>query len=333
MYWRATRSSMASKQLERSRPRQTHASLLFVLLMLSTFLYETYQLTKGSTEKLIGTLNVVICMSICGDRGDEALISVKSALLWVNELDTYAFHFFTDDSETVMNQFVDKILQGEKDGHVDNVEYFFHTIRMSEIQEMFKLCSANRLLIPQELTNIEAYMYVDSDVIWLEDPRNLMHLFSDFNSKQEIGLAYEIVGRNKTGWYNHVDQDGRHFFGLNGLNAGVGLYRVRDPSKTWQEWDLIIKEHRNNLPLGDQDVLNEYLWQHQQKLYILDCQWNRRKDSACMLPRPAGILHGNRAVFHDGLKYDDEYTLYWNLVKAVSLEGFPATNSDKRTQR
>ena len=156
----------------------------------------------------------------------------------------------------------------------------------------------------------------------VEDPANLMQEFSRFTSDHEIGMAYEIETSEKEGWYHHTPQGNRTFVGPTGLDAGVGIYKIRDKMTTWEAFQNIIQENEGNLPLGDQDVLNEYLAHRPLKFYKLACHWNRRTDSRC-LPGSRGILHGNRGVFYGALEPSDEYVLRWTLVNTLPFEGFP----------
>jgi len=250
-----------------------------------------------------------------------------SPLLHKSNQHDYEFHFFTDESEGVKAEFIDKMLDVGKGKPMENVALEFHSIDISKIPNLFKLCSTNRLLIPQELSsNINEYIYVDTDVLWLQDPADLFQHFSDFTADQEIGMAYEIESSEKIGRYHTIPQGERKFYGPTGLNAGIGMYKVRDKTKMWEDVEKVIQKHKDNLPLGDQDVLNDYLAHHPLKFYKLACHWNRRTDSGCV-PGTQGILHGNRGVFYGALEPINEYALRWNLVKALPFEGFPTVNS------
>ena len=274
---------------------------------------------------------VVVCMSICGSNGPEALISVKSALLQKSNQHEYEFHFFTDESERVKKDLIDEMLLVGKGKPMENVALVFHTIKLTKMQYLFKLCAANRLLMPIELDQaIDEYIYVDSDTLWLEDPANLMEEFSWFNSDNEIGMTYEVETSEKIGWYHTQPQINRTFYGPTGLNSGVGIYRIHDRNTTWNAFEKVVQEHEGNLPLGDQDVLNAYLARHPLKFYKLACHWNRRPDSRC-LSSTRGILHGNRRAFHQPLKPSDEYVLRWTLVKALPFEGFSVEDSQLPT--
>ena len=108
-------------------------------------------------------------MSICGPNGPEALISVKSALLHKSNQHDYEFHFFTDESEGVKAEFIDKMLDVGKGKPMENVALVFRSIAMSKMQHLFRPCSANRLLMPKELSNTtDEFIYVDTDTLWLK---------------------------------------------------------------------------------------------------------------------------------------------------------------------
>ena len=287
----------------------------------------TSRVSTSSDKKTL-----VICMSICGTNGPEALISVKSALLHKSEQHKYEFHFFTDESEGLKTEFIDYMLKIGQGNSMENVAMKFHPIENTKMMHLFKLCATNRLLMPKELSSTtDEYIYVDTDTLWLEDPANLMQEFSRFTSDQEIGLAYEIETSEKEGWYHSTPQGNRTFVGPTGLNSGVGIYKIRDKMTMLVAFEKIIQENEGNLPLGDQDVLNEYLAHRPLKFYKLACQWNRRTDSKCVLGI-RGILHGNRGVFHGALEANDEYVLQWNLVKALPFDGFPTVQISKKRE-
>jgi len=266
-----------------------------------------------------------IALSVCGDRGYEALISLKSALLLMNSVSTYEFHIFTDGSllvETAFSKHVKKANQFHS-GH-ENVRYKFYEIDMSnEIQSLFRPCSANRLIMPEQLHNISQFIYVDTDIIWLEDPANIFQEFSKFDGSQELGFAYEIENDafDEASYYNHVNYS-LPIFGPNGINAGVALFRVKNPKRTCAEFREIAAKYRSQIHLGDQDVLNYYGNSHPEQIFRLECQYNRRTDSKCK-NYTKGILHGNRLVFHaDLVKPFSEYPLRFNLVKSIPVPGF-----------
>ena len=312
------------------QPRLTRRVLLVpACLVLISFLCSSSGALPGLSfqfQSLPSNKPVVICQSICGSRGHEALISAKSAFLHMSERRNYQFHFFTDDSEPVKTAFIAELPSPSES--MKNVKFNFYTIEdtKSGLQALFQPCSANRLIMPHKLdSSISEYIYVDTDTLWLRDPADLFDLFSDFTGSQELGLAYEVETSEPNGWYHVTPQGERKFYGPTGLNAGVLLHKINyDPSLMWREFEQIMRDHGNNLPLGDQDVLNHYLALHPSHYYKLPCHWNRRSDSKCAsLMR--GVLHGNRQIFYSAPKPTDpryEYALSWKFVNAMPVEGF-----------
>jgi lipopolysaccharide biosynthesis glycosyltransferase len=192
----------------------------------------------------------------------------------------------------------------------------------NEIQNLFRPCSANRLIIPAQLHDVSRFIYVDTDVIWLEDPAIVFQEFSKFDESQELGFAYEIENDavDETSFYHAVKYP-LPIFGPNGVNAGVAFFRVKDPKRTCDEFLEIALKYKSQMGLGDQDVLNFYGSSHPEKIFRLECQYNRRTDSKCTI-YTKGILHGNRHVFHsDMVKPFNEYPLRFNLVKSIPVHG------------
>ena len=71
--------------------------------------------------------SVHVVMSVCGDRGHEALISLKSALLHSNTYTEYHFHLFTDGTRAVEADFLRHVKTFNLRGSMQNVHY--HWVR------------------------------------------------------------------------------------------------------------------------------------------------------------------------------------------------------------
>ena len=286
---------------------------------------------------------VHIAMSVCGDRGSEALVSLKSAVLLMNVKNVYAISIFTDGSHAVERAFSQHVRAYNKSlGEAKknkNVQFYFYKIDMStEIQFLFRRCSANRLIIPLELAKLQVspkYIYVDTDVIWLEDPAIIFKEFSKFDEVQQFGFAYEVEtseGMRDNRSYYHKTGYRLPIFGPNGINAGVALFRVKDAVRTCGELVHIARKYKSKMRLGDQDVLNFYGHYNQGHIFRLGCQFNRRTNSKCDI-YTGGILHGNRGTFHQKMKVLNEYPLRYNLVKTIPLQGFDAGISLSKRSR
>ncbi|CAN7939595.1 unnamed protein product, partial [Ixodes hexagonus] len=64
----------------------------------------------------------------------------------------------------------------------------------------------------------------------------------------------------------------------------------------------IIKDHKDEFPLGDQNILNVVFHNDSDKMHLMSCRWNYRTDnceydSSCH-GETAALLHGSRGAFH-----------------------------------
>ena len=108
------------------------------------------------------------------------------------------------------------------------------------------------------------------------------------------------------------------YYGTTGLNSGIlllSLERVRKMGFS-RERDRLIEHHhpRNELPLGDQDVLNAYCHKYPHAVHVLPCTMNVRFDSACYEGMPI-ILHGNAMHFNITTK---PYAYLYNVFGAAT---------------
>lgn len=210
-------------------------------------------LTESKLEKLPeSTIN--IAMSICGDRGYEALVSLKSAVLFMNSVSNYEFHLFTDGSLEVEGAFTKHVKAHQLLNDTKNVCYKFYSIDMrDEIQSLFRPCSANRLIIAEKLSRLSQFVYVDTDVIWLEDPANIFQEFAKFNQSQELGFAYEIENEavDETSFYHRknthfqfLDRMGStlelHFFASK-IHSALVKNSCKSQLRTGRNWVWVIK--------------------------------------------------------------------------------------------
>ena len=92
---------------------------------------------------------------------------------------------------------------------------------------MFRICATARLFVHEMLPSVDAGIYLDSDVLLLDNIWNLWSFFSKFNPAQVMAMS--AVEFSYGGIYNipHFGPPGV------GLNAGVimmNLTRMRDMS-------------------------------------------------------------------------------------------------------
>jgi UDP-xylose:glucoside alpha-1,3-xylosyltransferase len=177
-----------------------------------------------------------------------------------------------------------------------------------EWRRLFKLCASQRIFLPEILPTIDSLLYVDTDVLFLDDIKNIYNHFKLFNKTQIAALAPEHEWETM-GWYNRF---ARHpYYGKMGLNSGVMLMNLtRMRSFNFIEKMLPFYEtYKYNITWGDQCLLNILFHFYPETLYVYDCSWNYRPDH-CMYGQScreaevtgARILHGCRRVFMDESK-------------------------------
>lgn len=252
----------------------------------------------------------------CGNRLDETLTMVKSALLF--SLKKIKFHIFAEDP--LAQQFEERLNQWPRSISA-KFQYRIYPISFSvgnadEWKKLFKPCAAQRLFLPVILKDVDSLLYVDTDVLFLRPMDDIWNLLKSFNGTQLAAMApeHEVP---KIGWYSRF---ARHpFYGVTGVNSGVmlmNLTRIRStlfknsmiPSGL--SWDDLLhplyQKYKNHITWGDQDLLNIIFHYNPERLFIFPCQWNYRPDhcmygSNCKGAEEEGvsILHGNRGVYHD----------------------------------
>ncbi|XP_074815777.1 glucoside xylosyltransferase 2 isoform X2 [Natator depressus] len=252
----------------------------------------------------------------CGDRLEETLIMLKSAVLFSYR--KLKFHIFAEDS---LKPEFEKKLREWPSSYTKKFEYSVYPIAFSvgnaqEWKKLFKPCAAQRLFLPVILKDVDSLLYVDTDVLFLRPIDDIWSFLKEFNSTQLAAMApeHEIP---KIGWYSRF---ARHpYYGTTGVNSGVmlmNLTRIRNtPFKNsmiptglmWEEMLYpLYQKYKNYITWGDQDLLNIIFYFNPESLYVFPCQWNYRPDhcmygSNCKGAEEEGIsvLHGNRGVYHD----------------------------------
>ncbi|NXT56868.1 GXLT2 xylosyltransferase, partial [Pluvianellus socialis] len=275
---------------------------------------------KPGEQKHLKEPSSLPCMHLavvaCGDRLEETLIMLKSAVLFSNR--RLCFHIFAEDS---LKPEFEKKLKEWPSSYTKKFEYNIYPITFSvgnaqEWKKLFKPCAAQRLFLPVILKDVDSLLYVDTDVLFLRPIDDIWHILKEFNSTQLAAMApeHEIP---KIGWYSRF---ARHpYYGTTGVNSGVmlmNLTRIRNtqfknsmiPSGlTWEEMLYpLYQKYKNYITWGDQDLLNIIFYFNPECLYVFPCQWNYRPDhcmygSNCKGAEEEGvsILHGNRGVYHD----------------------------------
>ncbi|XP_063605885.1 glucoside xylosyltransferase 2-like, partial [Penaeus indicus] len=175
-----------------------------------------------------------------------------------------------------------------------------------DMRNMFRVCATERLFLPDMFPDLDAAIYIDTDLVFLRPPEDLWAEFRKFNDRQVAAMAPCLYHYGST--RNKIP-----FYGSSGLNAGImhmNLTRMKSfPGGGWTPAVMkVFDNFRQRIKLADQDMLNILFHKHPQKLYELGCEWNYRvwqcSQGSNMCPQAStngvSILHGNALAFVSG---------------------------------
>ncbi|XP_048729454.2 glucoside xylosyltransferase 2-like [Ostrea edulis] len=248
--------------------------------------------------------SIHLAVVVCGDRGNESIILIKSAILFTKSF--IIIHIFSEQElhSSLQQQIASwpRVISEKFEYHLYDISY---PDSNNEWKMLFKPCASQRLFIPSLLTNVDSVLYVDTDILFLSPLEEIWFHFTRFNNTQLIALAPESEDR-QTGWYNRF---ARHpYYGELGVNSGVMLMNLtRLRNSTWLPSVMkYYREYKLKITWGDQDLINIYFHFHPDELYIYPCEWNYRPDhcmytSVCKGADRSGayILHGNRRAMQN----------------------------------
>ena len=92
---------------------------------------------------------------------------------------------------------------------------------------MFRICATARLFIHEMLPEVDAGIYLDTDIVLMDNIKNLWSFFSQFTSAQVMGMA---ATENYYGKVTNIPYFGPPGVGLNGGVALINLTRMREMS-------------------------------------------------------------------------------------------------------
>lgn len=217
--------------------------------------------------------NVTLAVVACGDRLQETLTMIKSAIV----MSKVPLTVIVLAEDSLIDSFKEK-LQDWRTNTNNNLDYrvlplTFPIQNAFEWRKLFKPCASQRLFLPVSflffsvnhlimmpcfqtiLTDVDSLLYVDTDVLFLTPVETVWSHFSKMNASQMVALAPEHEEPN-VGWYNRF---ARHpYYGELGVNSGVMLMNLTRMRKfQWVEYVIpIYEKYKLQITFGDQDIIN-----------------------------------------------------------------------------
>lgn len=306
------------KNIYKKHPTAYKCMGLFFITFLILYMYllRLIIITEGTSNKLQNKddfnvpyttyqrHDIVVAVVACGDRLQETLNMLKSALMFTK----YKLNFIIVTEDSLMDSFKEKLDEWKiKSKHSFEYEVFpltFPPKNAEEWKTLFKPCAAQRLFLPDILPNVDSVLYMDTDTLFFTPVEDVWNYFRLMNSSQIAAVSPEHEDPN-VGWYNRFAQ--HPYYGKLGVNSGVMLMNLtRMRIFRWSEYVVpIYKKYKYKITWGDQDIINIIFHYHSDKLYIYSCRYNYRPDhcmymSVCKTAEEEGVavIHGSRGFFH-----------------------------------
>jgi len=145
--------------------------------------------------------------------------------------------------------------------------------RLDSMIKEFKTCSPARLFIHEMLPDVDAAIFLDSDVILMDNIQNLWNYFRHFSSAQLVGMA---ATENIYNEVKNLPYYGPPGVGLNGGVMLLNLTRMRAMSGAGFTGSVrwVYSKYQSLLWRADQDILNIIFGTSPWYMYELPCTWN-----------------------------------------------------------
>ncbi|CAN7988136.1 unnamed protein product, partial [Ixodes hexagonus] len=167
-------------------------------------------------------------------------------------------------------------------------------------KQLFAPCSTQRLFFPDMLPKEEAVLYLDADIILLRPVEELWAVFGLMNQNHLIAQSYEIEDLATNPYLNYGSVPFPKPYGVNAGVMPMNLTRMRNFG--WvAKVEPFLEKYGKRLKWADQDIVNIVFNENPDRLFIMPCKWNFRRDNcqfheSCKGEAPA-LLHANQGLF------------------------------------
>ncbi|XP_070382368.1 glucoside xylosyltransferase 2-like [Dermacentor albipictus] len=280
------------------------AALTAVCLMMHDVPYLSrhgpYAFSKAAKSPSTLTERVKLVVVTCDSALNLTLTNIKSAVAFTTmplELLLFADEENREALQQTISLWPESVLK--------RLHYKVSAVKFPEPDSetwrgLFRPCASQRLFIPSLLPGVDAVIYVDADVLFVSPIEMLWQHFASMNTSHLAAMAPESEDY-ASNWYRN---SARHpSYQPLGVNSGVMLMNLTRMRKFgWEEHMRPLQQvYGENIPWGDQDLLNIFFGTNPERLLVFSCRWNYRTDH-CMhgthcTEGPPAVVHGSRNVF------------------------------------
>lgn len=277
---------------------------------------------------------------ICGSHFNLGMASIKSAVAF----STSPLHLFIFADEENRDKIIREVSSWPENVRRRvkcNVRPTWFPMNLYRYWwDVFTPCATERLFLPSLLTEEDAVIYVDTDVVFLHPVEDLWRIFFAMNEQQIAAIAPDTESRMDNKYLNEAKHP---FVQPFGLNSGVLLMNLTRMRNFGLERRLveIKKEFEGIITWNDQDLLNILFARNPEKLFTISCRWNYRAEhcngTALCTDGPVAVVHGSRKMV--AWKREPAFVALHNAMQLHNVgeslvDGFiPALNSSLRTTR
>lgn len=273
--------------------------LTALTLLVSFFFTKNYKNTLQQMQSYRKTRESVIITVGCGATFVPKILSViRSALLFSKSTEKLRFEVFCDFKQRSIIERSLERFKSLREFTINMHNPSFPKENRYIWQNMFAKCSAQRIFVANILTEVDAAIYVDTDVLFLASPGEMFQIFEKFSERQLAAMVFNSY--ENTSWYPKKAKN--PFYGKFGLNAGVifmNLTRMREINFERNVMTVMKEYHNFGFKWGDQCLLNTYFKYYPQQVYELPSEYNYRTDFCNLRLNITSLklLHGSRHVF------------------------------------
>ncbi|KAL8562611.1 hypothetical protein ACOMHN_045875 [Nucella lapillus] len=264
----------------------------------------------------------------CGERVEEGLMMVKSAAILTTS--RLMLHIFSESSNHHNFSTTLDSWPGEVRGRVGYRLYPITTPDDPDAKgwenPQWRPCSNHRLFLPSFLPDVDAVIYLDSDILLLTSVNPAWGLFGQFSADHMLAMAPDSE-KKVDSWYKQVART--PYVPPTGVNSGVilmNLTRMRQSrwTKRIVEYSQIYRKvccYPTRILSISISTFFQFL-ASREKLYHLDCSWNyrndhcvdRHKDRSCVCGEAerhgAYILQGKMRAFEKKQPFHPVYAAF-----------------------